>query len=35
MTGAPSYAVIYKANKEQIRNPNMIYPGQIFVMPAK
>lgn len=29
------YAVIYKANKEQIRNPNMIYPGQIFVMPAK
>ena len=29
------FAVIYKANKEQIRNPNMIYPGQIFVMPAK
>lgn len=29
------YAVIYKANKEQIRNPNMIYPGQILVMPAK
>jgi len=29
------YAVIYKANKEQIRNPNMIYPGQIFVMPSK
>jgi nucleoid-associated protein YgaU len=29
------YAVIYKANKEQIRNPNLIYPGQIFVMPAK
>ena len=27
------YAVIYKANKEQIRNPNLIYPGQIFVMP--
>ena len=26
---------IYKANKEQIRNPNLIYPGQIFVMPAK
>ena len=25
------YAVIYKANREQIRNPNRIYPGQIFV----
>jgi nucleoid-associated protein YgaU len=29
------YAVIYKANREQIRNPNLIYPGQILVMPAK
>ena len=29
------YAVIYKANREQIRNPNLIYPGQIFVLPAK
>ena len=29
------YAVIYKANREQIRNPNLIYPGQIFVVPAK
>jgi nucleoid-associated protein YgaU len=29
------YAVIYNANKEQIRNPNLIYPGQVFVMPAK
>ena len=28
------YAVIYNANKEQIRNPNLIYPGQVFVMPA-
>lgn len=28
------YAVIYKANKEQIRNPNMIYPGQVLVVPA-
>ena len=28
------YAVIYRANKEQIRNPNRIYPGQIFVLPA-
>ncbi|MEH2519834.1 LysM repeat protein [Bradyrhizobium sp. AZCC 1610] len=29
------YAVIYKANKGQIRNPNLIYPGQIFVLPAQ
>jgi nucleoid-associated protein YgaU len=29
------YAVIYKANQEQIRNPHMIYPGQVFVLPAQ
>jgi len=29
------YAVIYKANREQIRNPNLIYPGQIFVLPSQ
>ncbi|CAN7727808.1 LysM peptidoglycan-binding domain-containing protein [Bradyrhizobium sp. LjRoot220] len=28
------YAVIYKANREQIRNPNLIYPGQVFVVPV-
>jgi len=28
------YAVIYKANRGQIRNPNLIYPGQVFVLPA-
>jgi hypothetical protein len=28
-------AVIYKANREQIRNPNLIHPGQIFVLPAR
>jgi nucleoid-associated protein YgaU len=28
------YALIYKANKQQIRNPNLIYPGQILVVPA-
>lgn len=27
------YTVIYEANKEYIRNPNLIYPGQIFVTP--
>lgn len=28
------YTVIYQANKEQIRNPNLIYPGQIFATPG-
>jgi nucleoid-associated protein YgaU len=30
-----SYTVIYEANKSQIRDPNLIYPGQIFATPAK
>jgi nucleoid-associated protein YgaU len=29
------YTVIYEANKEQIRDPDLIYPGQIFTIPAK
>jgi nucleoid-associated protein YgaU len=29
------YRVIYGANRNQIHNPNLIYPGQIFVLPAK
>jgi nucleoid-associated protein YgaU len=29
------YAVVYKANRDQIRNPDRIYPGQIFVLPRK
>ncbi|MDQ8726653.1 LysM peptidoglycan-binding domain-containing protein [Bradyrhizobium sp. LHD-71] len=28
------YAAIYKANQAQIRNPDLIYPGQIFVLPT-
>ena len=28
-----NFTVIYQANKEQIRNPNRIYPGQIFAIP--
>lgn len=27
------YSVIYEANSEQIRNPDLIYPGQIFALP--
>ncbi len=29
------YAAIYKANRERIRDPNRIYPGQIFILPMK
>ena len=32
--GGARYAVIYKANREQIRNPNLIYPGQVLVLPT-
>lgn len=28
-----SYTLIYDANKEQIRNPDLIYPGQVFQIP--
>jgi nucleoid-associated protein YgaU len=27
------YTEIYEANKDQIRNPDLIYPGQVFVLP--
>ncbi len=29
----PRYTVIYAANREQIRDPNRIYPGQLFAVP--
>ncbi|HVI87259.1 MAG TPA: Ig-like domain-containing protein [Dongiaceae bacterium] len=28
------YTVIYQANKEKIANPDLIYPGQVFKLPA-
>jgi nucleoid-associated protein YgaU len=28
------YSVIYQANKEQIRDPDLIYPGQVFELPT-
>jgi hypothetical protein len=27
------YTVIYEANRDQIRDPDLIYPGQIFILP--
>jgi nucleoid-associated protein YgaU len=29
------YPTIYRANREKIRNPDLIYPGQIFVLPTR
>ncbi len=29
------FTLIYEANKAQIRDPNLIYPGQVFTMPRK
>jgi nucleoid-associated protein YgaU len=29
------YTVIYEANKDHIRDPDLIYPGQIFNVPKK
>ncbi len=28
------FSVIYQANRDQIRDPDLIYPGQIFVVPT-
>jgi nucleoid-associated protein YgaU len=30
----PRYTVIYAANKDQIRDPDLIYPGQVFTLPS-
>ncbi|MGE0584480.1 MAG: LysM peptidoglycan-binding domain-containing protein [Flavobacteriaceae bacterium] len=29
------YSVIYEANRSQIRDPNLIYPGQVFTIPVE
>lgn len=29
------YTTIYQANQRQIRNPDLIYPGQVFVLPVR
>jgi nucleoid-associated protein YgaU len=28
------YVEIYQANRSQIRDPNLIYPGQVLAVPA-
>jgi nucleoid-associated protein YgaU len=28
------YTVIFQANRDQIRNPNLIFPGQVFTIPS-
>ena len=28
------YTVIYESNQDQIRDPDLIYPGQIFTLPT-
>jgi nucleoid-associated protein YgaU len=30
----PQYTLIYEANREQIRDPDLIFPGQIFMVPT-
>lgn len=30
-----AYMTIYQANKKQIKNPDLIYPNQVFILPAK
>ena len=29
------YVQVFEANKDKIRDPNLIYPGQVFVIPAE
>ncbi len=30
-----NYTLIYEANRDAIKDPNLIYPGQVFSLPAK
>jgi nucleoid-associated protein YgaU len=29
------YAIVYRANRDRIRNPNLIHPGQVLVLPLR
>lgn len=33
--GGVLYTLIYTANAEQIRDPDLIYPGQVFQLPTQ
>ena len=35
MAGGVLYTLIYTANAEQIRDPDLIYPGQVFQLPTQ
>jgi nucleoid-associated protein YgaU len=28
-----AYVKVFEANRDQIRNPDLIYPGQVFALP--
>ena len=28
------YVLVFEANRDRIRNPDLIYPGQVFVLPT-
>ena len=28
------YVQVFNANKDQIKNPDLIYPGQVFTLPS-
>ena len=34
MGGGVMYVQVFDANRDKIRNPDLIYPGQVFTMPA-
>ncbi|NBO21267.1 MAG: LysM peptidoglycan-binding domain-containing protein, partial [Rhodobacteraceae bacterium] len=29
------YVQVFEANKDQIKNPDLIYPGQVFTLPKE
>ncbi len=29
------YAILYRANRDRIRDPNLIHPGQVLVLPLR